>query len=111
MSQDKILFELHNEACFKNFSILDTYNVIKKLANNNCLDKPYLNVLSWNIHCLNNKKLNTIKHYLDEWSRNSILGSCEKKFPISCSGDRKNYFIDILCFTETWLRDDKKFNY
>jgi hypothetical protein len=88
---------------------MDTYKLLKDCVDNKCLENPYLNVLSWNIHCLNNKKLNILKQYLDEWSRSSTLGNCNNNFPITCSGARKNYFIDIISLTETWLDSENKF--
>jgi exonuclease III len=110
VAQSKFLSELNEDIKKKNLSLLETYKLIKNCVENNCFENPFLNILSWNVNCLNNKKLNIMKQYLDEWSKSSTLGSCNTKFPLSCSGDRKNYFLDIICFTETWINSESKFN-
>ena len=105
-----LLFDMQTEMLKKNCNILDTYKVIKNCTDKNVFARPFLNMLTWNVHCLTNKKLNIIKQYMDEWSRNCVLGNTNNSFPVTCSGSRKNYFIDLISFTETWLQDDSKFN-
>lgn len=101
------MLEKKNELSENNCSIFESYRVIKDCRDNNCFTRPFLNLLAWNVRCITNKKLNVIKQYLDEWSKNSILGGTSNIFPLTSSGCRKNYFIDIISFTETWLHNDK----
>lgn len=81
--------------------------MIKDCSELNPKDKPLLNLLTWNVRCLTHNKLNIIKCYLDEWTKSMIS---KNENIINCIGENKKYFIDIIGLTETWLKEDTKFN-
>jgi len=64
-------------------------------------------MLTWNVRCLTHNKLNIIKCYLDEWTKSTIS---KNENIINCIGENKKYFIDLIGLTETWLKEDTKFN-
>lgn len=97
----------------KNFSFNKTFDLVKNCAKNTSRDDVLFNILSWNVRCLSHKKLNIIKQYLDEWTREALpkkINENEMYEMKSLNGEKKNYFVDVICLTETWLRDEAKFN-
>lgn len=106
---------MHTESSKNNLNFSNICKSISKCFNENPLNKPLFNILSWNIHCLTKNKLNIIKQYLDEWTRSSIPInsndiSVSINHKINSNGFKRNYCIDIIALSETWLRDDSKFN-
>jgi hypothetical protein len=92
---------------FLNFKSLSDCNLkygkitetIKSMKEKEIFDKISLvNLLLWNIQCLNNKKFTTIKHYLDELSSKSVSES-----------NPKRNFIDFLVLNETWHTNSNLF--
>lgn len=104
---------MNTEFSNKNLNFNKTCKVLADCFNENSANKPLLNIFSWNIHCLTQRKLNVIKQYLDEWTRSSISkdhNNFKSNYPTNISGFKRNYCIDIIALTETWLRDDSKLN-
>jgi len=90
-----------------NLTHLQINKMIHDCTQMNPKGKPLLNMLSWNVRCLTHNKLNIMKHYLDEWTRTATTGNEDL---INCLGENKNYFIDIIGLTETWLTENTKFS-
>lgn len=90
----------------ENLSHRQINGIIHECSQANPEDRPLLNLLTWNVRCLTQMKLNAIQHYLDEWTKSASVNG---KKQYNCLGESKNHFVDIIGITETWLQHDTKF--
>jgi exonuclease III len=137
--KSSFMSDIHDELSDKNVNFQESHNIIKKCVDNVNSSRELFNIFTWNVRCLTNKKLNIIKQYLDEWTRSAtlkhttlnVISSATNKATLKATSlqhntsqaydttspctkeldfDKKNYFVDIIAFTETWLTCDSKFN-